>query len=261
MPLLVSILLTCLAGGALSVLLAALVAWRVHPSWIPTFISYAVGTLLGAVFLELIPHIFETSANHHESAAYILGGILLFFLMEKLVMWRHSHDHGTVDAVPHIHPAEPESGADHGRAGLMIIVGDTIHNFTDGVVIAAAFMADVKLGAVTAFAIIAHEIPQEIGDFLILLHSGYSRTQALLLNVISSLATVIGALLAYFSLQQLQNWVPALLALAASNMLYVAVADLIPGLHKRVSLKATAQQIALIALGIGTIHLVHIFIG
>ena len=138
----------------------------------------------------------------------------------------------------------------------MIMVGDTFHNFVDGILIAAAFMIDIKLGVVTALAIIAHEIPQEVGDFLILLHSGYSKKQALIFNLFSSLATLVGGLLGYFALQTVQSWIPTILGLAAASMIYVAVADLIPGLHKRTELKATVQQVVLIGLGIGSIWLV-----
>ena len=142
---------------------------------------------------------------------------------------------------------------DSGRSGMMIMVGDTFHNFVDGILIAAAFMIDIRLGTVTAIAIIAHEIPQEVGDFLILLHSGYSKQQAFLFNLLSSLATVIGGVLAYFALKTVSGWIPTILGLASASMLYVAVADLIPGLHKRTELKATIAQVALIALGISSI--------
>jgi zinc and cadmium transporter len=146
---------------------------------------------------------------------------------------------------------------DGGRSGLMIMIGDTFHNFIDGILIAAAFTADIKLGAVTALAIIAHEIPQEVGDFLILLHSGYSKKQALIFNLVSSLATLVGGLMAYFALQYVQSWIPIILGLAASSLLYVAVADLIPGLHKRTELKATLSQVLLIGLGVSTIWFAH----
>ena len=252
---LTAILLACLAGGVLSVVLAAVVAFSARPSWIPTLISFAVGALLGAVFLELVPHIFEKSANFQTSAMTILAGILVFFILEKLVLWRHCHEEHCegheVDTPQH----------DHGRSGLMITIGDTFHNFVDGTIIAAAFMSDFNLGVITALAIVAHEIPQEIGDFVILLHSGYTKKQAFLLNVISSLATVVGALLAWFALQSLQQWVPSLLCFAAASMIYVAVADLIPGLHKRAELSATLQQVLLIALGVGTIWMLHVVMG
>jgi zinc and cadmium transporter len=138
----------------------------------------------------------------------------------------------------------------------MIMIGDTFHNFVDGVLIAAAFLADRELGIVTAVAIIAHEIPQEVGDFLILLHSGFSKRRALLLNMLSSAAMVLGGALGYLTLQGVEQWVPSLLGFAAASMLYVSVADLIPGLHKRPELLATLQQVVLITLGVATIWLV-----
>ena len=139
---------------------------------------------------------------------------------------------------------------------MMILIGDTFHNFVDGVLIAAAFLADTQLGIVTALAIISHEVPQEVGDFLILLHSGYSKKYAFALNLLSSAAMVVGGVLAYFALQTMAQWVNTLIALATTSMLYVAVADLIPGLHRRPEIRATIQQVALIALGIATIWLV-----
>jgi zinc and cadmium transporter len=137
----------------------------------------------------------------------------------------------------------------------MIIVGDTFHNFIDGIIIAAAFLVDLNLGVVTALAIIAHEIPQEVGDFAVLLHSGYSKLRAFQLNLISSFATVVGGVLGYVALQDMQVLVPYLLALASASMIYVAVADLIPGLHKRTQLSDTVQQVVLICLGVATIAL------
>jgi zinc and cadmium transporter len=236
----------CVAGGMLSVVAAALVALSAKPHHIPVLISYAIGALLGAVFLNLLPEAFDR-AGGVPMGTVVLIGILAFFTLEKLVLWRHCHEdtcesHGS-PAIEH----------DHGRSGLMILVGDTIHNFVDGVLIAAAFLADIQLGIVTALAMIAHEIPQEVGDFLILLHSGYSRGQAFAFNLLSSVATLAGGLLAYVALFRVQALVPPLLGVAAASMLYVAVADLIPGLHRRPELKATLQQLLLIALGIGTI--------
>jgi zinc and cadmium transporter len=257
------IVATTLAGGVLSVLAASLFALYAKAVHIPVLISYAVGALLGAVFIELLPHAFQVASSMQSMAATILGGILLFFVLEKLVLWRHCHleqceahdpsvhEHGHSHAAP-----VTNGGHDHGRSGLMILIGDTFHNFVDGILVAAAFLANTELGIVTALAIIAHEIPQEVGDFLILLHSGYTRRMALALNMLSSVAMVVGGVLAYFALQTVQHWVPPLLGLAAASMLYVAVADLIPGLHRRAELGATAQQVVLIGLGIGTIWLV-----
>jgi len=243
-----------LVGGTISVLAAAAVAFTSRVTWVPLLISYAIGALLGAAFLEVLPHAFEASKDASTAAAYVLAGILGFFVLEKLVLWRHCHDDHCAGHEAHT-PAD-----DHGRSGLLIMIGDSFHNFIDGVLIAAAFMQDIKLGIITAVAIIAHEIPQEVGDFLILLHSGYSRKKALAFNLFSSLATVVGGLIAYFSLSAAQGAVPALLALAAASMIYVAVADLIPGLHKRPDLKSTAQQVFLIGLGIGTIQLAHFLV-
>ena len=248
------IILSSVVGGALSVLAAAAVALSARGAWVTLLISYAIGALLGAAFLEVLPHAIEARGDPATTTAIILAGILGFFVLEKLVLWRHCHDDHCEGHDPH------GIGADHGRSGLMILIGDTFHNFVDGVLIAAAFLQDVRLGVITALAIIAHEIPQEVGDFLILLHSGYSRARALAFNLLSSLATLVGGLLAYFTLSTAQEVVPVMLALAAASMIYVAVADLIPGLHKRPELKATAQQVLLIALGVGTIRLAHVLV-
>ena len=254
------ILVSSFFGGILSVAAAALVALNARTAWIPMLISYAIGALLGAVFLEILPHAFSLAKNMENMAATVLFGILLFFVLEKLVLWRHCHgEECEAHAVSHDHGHS--HGHDHGRSGLMITIGDTFHNFVDGILIAAAFMTDFQLGAVTALAIIAHEIPQEVGDFLILLHSGYSKLQAILLNLMSSLATLLGGLLAYFALTGVQDWIPNILGLASASMIYVAVADLIPGLHKRPELRATVQQVALIGLGIGSIWLTKWLLG
>jgi zinc and cadmium transporter len=260
------ILAATVAGGFISVLGAWLIAIRASAAQVPVLISYAVGALLGAVFIELLPHAFNRSNNPHTTAATILGGLLLFFILEKLVLWRHCHieeceahdPHGSnAPTAPAVSPAPVQNHAhDHGRSGMMILIGDTFHNFVDGVLIAAAFLADTQLGIVTAVAIVAHEVPQEVGDFLILLHSGYSRQQAFALNLLSSAAMVVGGILAYFALQTMQQWIGTLISLATASMLYVAVADLIPGLHRRPEIRATIQQVALIALGIATIWLV-----
>ena len=245
------ILAATVAGGVLSVIAAALIALSARASWVPVLISYAVGTLLGAVFLDVLPQAFERAESLETMALTILAGILLFFVLEKLVLWRHCH---VEQCEAHDPPLAPHH--DHGRSGTMIMIGDTFHNFVDGVLIAAAFLADRELGIVTAVAIIAHEIPQEVGDFLILLHSGFSKRRALLLNMLSSAAMVLGGALGYVTLQGVQQWVPSLLGFAAASMLYVSVADLIPGLHKRPELLATLQQVVLIALGVATIWLV-----
>jgi zinc and cadmium transporter len=251
-----------LIGGLLSVALAALVSFATRAHWVNSLISFAIGALLGAAFLEVLPHVFANTTDIRATAATVLGGILAFFVLEKLVLWRHCHvedceAHGSHEGA-HAHvPVQPQH--DHGRSGLMIMVGDSFHNFVDGVLIAAAFMESTALGLVTATAVIAHEIPQEVGDFLILLHSGYTKARAFLLNLLSSLMMVVGAIGAYFALQWVAGWVNTMLALAAASMIYVAVADLIPGLHKRPELTATAQQVLLILLGIACVWIVGDF--
>ncbi|WP_374244421.1 ZIP family metal transporter [Zoogloea sp.] len=242
------------AGGLLSVVVAAVFAFTARPNWVPVLISYAIGALLGAAFLEVLPHAIEAAESPEKAAMNVLAGIMLFFVLEKLVLWRHCHDEGCQGHEHHHHGGH---GHDHGRSGLLILIGDTFHNFVDGVLIAAAFVESTPLGIVTALAIIAHEIPQEVGDFLILIHSGYSKTRALVFNLLSSLATLVGGILAYVALSHMQALVPVFLALAAASMIYVAVADLIPGLHKRTELRATAQQVLLIAAGIASIVFAH----
>ena len=244
------ILVASLAGGTLSAGLAA-VALTLRATWVPMLVSFAIGALLGAAFLEIIPHAFETGESH-QVAFSLLGGIFGFFVLEKLLLWRHCHTEHCEVHDPHPQPSA--AGAhDHGRSGALIVIGDTVHNFVDGVLIAAAFLQSIELGVVTAVAIIAHEIPQEVGDFLILLHSGYSRLRALAMNLLSSLATVLGGVLGYFGLQLIEGLEAPLLGVVAASMIYVAVADLIPGLHRRPELKDTAVQALLIALGIGAI--------
>lgn len=285
------IVLFSLLGGLLSVAGAALVALNINKTAIPMLISYAIGAMLGAVFLEILPHAIEVAASPKHMTATVLLGILLFFALEKLVLWRHCHgDHCEVHAMhtaeecpdsqtslssadstvtkykvvavkqPSINAHPQHHSHDRGRSGMMIMIGDTFHNFVDGILIASAFMVDIKLGIVTAIAIIAHEIPQEVGDFLILLHSGYSKKQAFIFNLVSSLATAVGGFVAYFALSQVQTWVPTILGLAAASMLYVAVADLIPSLHKRTELRATISQLSLIACGVASIFLIGYFL-
>lgn len=255
MPTLAVILITTAAGSVLSLLLAAILAFSARPNWVPVLVSYAIGALLGASLLEVLPEAVAMGGNIETVAKALLGGILLFFLLEKLVLWRHCHD-----VVCEAHGSHGQNH-DHGRSGLMITVGDTFHNFVDGIIIAGAFLVDFRLGMVTALAIIAHEIPQEIGDFLILLHSGYTRTQALLLNFLTGVATLAGALVGYYALSILEGWTPVLLGLAGASMLYVAMSDLIPGLHKRAEIGATLQQLILIGMGIGSVALVGHLIG
>ena len=242
-------------GGALSVLAAGaflLLPERVRTRMLSPMVSFAIGALLGAAFLAILPHAFEVpGVDAHSVTLTVLCGILVFFLLEKMVIWRHCHTDDCEVHVPDVDKAR------HAATGNLILIGDGIHNMVDGVLIAAAFLTDVHLGVVTSIAVIAHEIPQELGDFAVLLHSGFSRGKALLYNMLTSLTTVIGGVVAFYSLTLANRIVPYVLAVAASSFIYIAVADLIPGLHKRPEFSATVQQIVLITLGVTVISVAH----
>lgn len=253
MSLLVWIIVFTLIGGVLSVTCAALlllVPENHHPRILPHGVSFALGALLSVAFLDLLPDALTTVGVDHTQSilATVLIGILGFFLLEKLLIWRHCHsDHCETHSEEHFH--QP--------AGTLIVVGDAIHNFVDGILIAAAFLTDINLGIITSLAVAAHEIPQEVGDFAILLQSGYGRGKALTYNLLSSLATMVGGVLAYFGLEHIHGWLPYILALAASSFIYIAVADLIPNLHQKTTARAAFQQIALIVAGVFVIYWAH----
>ena len=219
---------------------------------LPHLVSFATGALLGAAFLGLLPHSVESigTGGAHKVGLALLLGILTFFLLEKFVLWRHCHDD----------PCEMHSPSHEARdaaSARMILAGDSFHNVLDGVLVAAAFMTDPKLGIVTALAVCAHEIPQEVGDVAILLHGGYSRGRALALNLLTSLTSIIGGVVAYFALTTALNLLPYALAFAAASFIYVAVADLIPGLHRRVDLRAGVEQVLFIGLGVLVVYVTH----
>jgi zinc and cadmium transporter len=255
MSLIAWIILFCLLGGLLSVLAAALflvLRESLRNHLLPHLVSFATGTLLGAAFLGLLPHAMAAvhTQDTHVIPMAVLLGLLGFFLLEKLVLWRHCHeDHCEVHA--------PDGNTRKSTTGTLILIGDGLHNFLDGILIAGAFLTDIHLGVVTSMAVAAHEIPQEVGDFAVLLHSGFSRGRAFFYNVLSSLTTVIGGILAYVALQDLEHVLPYVLAVAASSFIYIAVADLIPTLHQRVAGKEAFQQIILIGIGIMLIYAAH----
>jgi zinc and cadmium transporter len=274
MPTLLWIIAATALGGALSALAASLFLLvpehkRVH--WVPHLVSVAIGALLAAALLDLLPEAIETAGVERagQVGLTLLIGLLIFFVLEKLVLWRHCH-HETCEAHPVeepvklgriqlLQPAERHHSPSlllsqdqhrHAATGWMILFGDGLHNLLDGVLIAAAFMTDVHLGVVTAAAVIVHEIPQEVGDLAILLHGGMPRRKALWLNLAASLTSVIGGVVAYFALGAAMSALPYAITLAAASFIYIAVADLIPGLHKRVDAESGMQQFALISLGV-----------
>jgi zinc and cadmium transporter len=228
-----------LLGGLGGLLVASgvlLIKDSVRTKLVPWLVSYAVGALLGAAMLGILPEALGELPAERVLMA-LLGGIMLFFVLEKLVLWRHCHTH---DCEVHESSVVP------------VLVGDAFHNFVDGAVIGAAVLTSVPLGVSTAFAVAAHEIPQEVGDFAILLHAGYSRTRALLLNAISAAASAAGAVAAFVAFDMVPRLLPYFLALAAASFLYVAMADLIPGLHRGRTDAGSLRQILLIAAGVGT---------
>ena len=255
MPLLLWIVLFTLLGGALSALAASaflLAPENLRTRVLPHLVSFATGALLGAALLGLLPHAIDELGTEgtHRIGLTLLIGLLIFFVLEKMVLWRHCHQDACEGHVPSDHHRDAASAT-------LILIGDALHNLLDGVLIAAAFMTDVHLGVVTALAVIAHEIPQEMSDFAILLHGGMSRANAFTLNLLTSVSSVAGGVVAYFALNPVQHLVPYALTVAAASFLYIAVADLIPGLHRRVDAGSGVKQFAFIVLGIVTIAVSH----
>ncbi len=296
MPLLVWIILFTAVGGIASAAFAGLfllVPDAAGRRLLPHFISYATGALLGAALLALLPEAMEGVGPQgaHAIGAALLVGLGVFFVIEKLVLWWHTHgnghghshghgddghgqaahaqvshghdhgdghaqEHGQNDSHAHYHDHGHHDGHDHGRAaasGVLVIIGDSVHNALDGVLIAAAFLTSFSLGLVTTFAVAAHEIPHRVGDFAILVHSGMSRGRALVMNMATGLTSIIGGVAAYFGLQRAIGALPYALALAAAWFLYIAVAGLIPGLHRRSDPRTSLAQVILMGLGVGTI--------
>jgi zinc and cadmium transporter len=240
-------------GGLLSLLAAAWLSMSLLSSIVNRLVSLSAGLLLGTAVLHLIPEAVESKVNIHSLSWALLIGLVGFFLLEKFAIVRHNHHHEG-DGHEHHHGHDHEEA---GPGGLLILVGDSIHNFADGILIAAAFLADVRLGWLTTLAIAAHEIPQEIGDFIVLLNAGFSRRKALVFNGLASLASVLGGIIGYFALQASSNLLPYVLMLAVASFVYIALADLVPGMHKQ-SAKGghgwgdsnTLQQLALMGLGV-----------
>lgn len=236
---LTGIVLAIFAGGVLSVAAAALLSLTLLSRVASRMTSFSVGVLLAAALINLLPEALET-LKPDVVGGTLLAGLLAFFVLEKLALWRHDHSQEVIPSSP---------------AGLMIVLGDGVHNFADGVLIAAAFLQSPALGVTTAIAVIAHEIPQEVGDFMVLLDSGYSKRRALILNTLSSLAAVAGGVLGWFALSHLSGAVPYMLCIAAASFLYVAVADLMPALQRFRRPPDFAVQLALAGTGIGIVLL------
>jgi zinc and cadmium transporter len=242
------IVLATLVGGVLSVLAAALLTLGVLSRIVRSLVSLSAGVLLGTALLHLLPEAFESDAGADRLFATLLAGLLFFFLLEKAELYRHGHHHEGDD--PHHDHGHGFDAEQAGRGGWAVLVGDSVHNFCDGIIIAAAFLADVRLGVVTALAVVAHEIPQEVGDYIVLLNAGFSRLRALAYNALSGLAAVAGGVLGYFVVGPWEALFPYLLVVASSSFLYVAVADLMPQLQRRLPWGETLSQVGWIAAGL-----------
>jgi len=233
-------------AGVISISAAAVFSFSLLSKMVERMVSLSVGIMLSTSLLHALPEAFESGADTHSLFAALLAGLLAFFMLEKLAILRHSHHHEG-DGHHHAHGHDKHEA---GRAGWMILVGDGMHNFTDGILIAAAFLADPQLGIVTGVAIIAHEIPQEIGDFIVLLNAGFSRKRAYVYNLLCSLLAVAGGLLGYYTLDSAKHLIPYVLVFASSGFIYIAVSDLMPQMQRRATLKETVPQVLLIALGV-----------
>ncbi len=245
------IVLATTAGGLLSVVIAASLTLSLLGRLVRHLVSLSVGVLLGTALLHVLPEAFESTVSPHRLFVTLLAGLLFFFLLEKAELYRHGHHHEG-DGHEHHHHFDAEQA---GRGGWSVLVGDSIHNFCDGIIIAAAFLADARLGLVTSLAIIAHEIPQEVGDYIVLLNAGFSRGKALLYNALSGLSSVVGGVLGYFIVGPWEALFPYLLVAASSSFVYVAVADLLPQLQRRLPWRSTAAQLAWIGAGLAIVVL------
>lgn len=247
MTVLFSIVLACLIGGVLSVLLSAALAFRLPARIVGRLIAFAAGAMLAAALLDILPEAIHLASGQTEAMlATLLGSLVVFYLLEHAAIWRHAHPD---DEAMHGH-------APNAAAAWAVLVGDGVHNFVDGILIAAAFLADPWLGVTTAVAVVAHEVPQELGDFVLLLSAGWSKRQALLANAASSAASVLGGVVGWLAFESAREALQYALAIAAGSFLYIAVADLLPLLHRRRRIDGFLPQSALLAAGLICIPLV-----
>jgi zinc and cadmium transporter len=258
------IVLATAAGGVLSVVIAASLTLGLLARVVKSLVSLSAGVLLGTALLNVLPEAFGAAMEHaahgaveghHASPASLfatlLGGLLFFWLLEKAELYRHAHHHEG-DGHEHHHHFDAHQA---GRGGLSVLVGDGVHNFCDGLVIAAAFLTDPGLGVITTLAVAMHEIPQEAGDFIVLLNAGFSRARALAYNALSGAAAIAGGVLGYFLVGPHDPLVPYLLVAASSSFIYVAVADLLPQLQQRLAWRETLVQVLWLAAGLAIVVL------
>ncbi|WP_159910595.1 ZIP family metal transporter [Pantoea sp. 18069] len=264
---LVAIILATLAAGIGSVWVAALLM-RVGVSsnnggMMPQrLLSLAAGALLATAFMHLLPEAFESEAGASDLFLTLLIGVVFFFLLDKAELWHHGHEHGhghdNDPSHAHGHDHDHDHDHDQGKStgGWAVLTGDSVHCFGDGVLIASAFLADMRLGLIAAASVLAHEVPHHIGDLVVLRHASGNRRVALIKVSLAGAVTALGGIAGYFLVGQLQDWLPYFLVLASSSFVYVALADLIPQLQKRLTARETFAQIAWLVAGMVLVTLV-----
>ncbi|MGN6657878.1 MAG: ZIP family metal transporter [Achromobacter mucicolens] len=244
-------MLATITGGLIAVLIASWLAYKVFAKYLHHMVSLSVGVLLSVALLHLLPEAFETGVgNAHVLFGLMLASLIGFFVLEKIALLRHSHHH---EGDGH-HHHKGHDRHEAGRGGMLILIGSSLHNLCDGVLIAAAFLTDPLLGVLTAASIIIHEVPHKLGDFVVLLNAGLRRRRAFALILFTSLCSAVGGIIGYFVLQQAQEWTPYILVIAASSFLYISVADLMPQMHERVSLSDAVPQLLLVGVGVALIY-------
>jgi zinc and cadmium transporter len=273
---LLAILMGTLAAGIGSVWLAALLSFGVLTRYTQHMLSLAAGALLATAFMHLLPEAFESQAGAKELFATLLVGLVFFFLLDKAELWHHGHEHhggghhgpeaaahALHDHTGHVHAAHSHHGHEHGHGhgeartgGWAVLAGDSVHAFGDGILIASAFMADLRLGVVAALAVLVHEVPHHMGDLVVLRQTSNNRRAALIKVSLAGAVTALGGVVGYALVDQLYDYLPFFLIMASSSFIYVALADLIPQLQKRVTARETVAQIAWLAIGIGLVTLI-----
>jgi zinc and cadmium transporter len=272
---LLAILMGTLAAGIGSVWLAALLSFGLLARYTQHMLSLAAGALLATAFMHLLPEAFESQAGAKELFATLLVGLVFFFLLDKAELWHHGHEHhggehhgpeaaahAQHDHTGHVHAAHDHHGHHgHGHGepktgGWAVLAGDSVHAFGDGILIASAFMADLRLGVVASLAVLVHEVPHHMGDLVVLRQTSNNRRAALVKVSLAGAVTALGGVIGYALVDQLYDYLPFFLIMASSSFIYVALADLIPQLQKRVTARETVAQIAWLAIGIGLVTLI-----
>ncbi len=258
---LLGILVATLLAGVGSVWLAALLGFGVLARYTQHMLSLAAGALLATAFLHLLPEAFESQVGAHALFLTLLLGVVFFFLLDKAELWHHGHEHhhGHHHDHGHSHAHQPADGANRSGGSWAILTGDSVHCFGDGVLIASAFVADFRLGVVAALAVLMHEVPHHMGDLAVLRKFSDNRRVALTKVSLAGAVTSLGGLVGYFLVAQLEGYLPYFLAVASSSFLYVALADLIPQLQKKLSARETAAQVLWLGVGMGMVTLASSF--